>query len=107
TASWTSSKTPPATPPRSAAPKADPSSTAIRSSGSASTEATIRSQRSLRAPPPETRATSGSAPVRDVEEQRPRCVGYVGRKLAREAKAHVVLGQEYVRDPLEDLGLMP
>ena len=55
TASWTSAKTPAATPPSSAAPNDAPSSTAVRWSGSSSTEARIRSHRPLRAPPPDTR----------------------------------------------------
>ena len=41
-ASWTSGKTPAATPPSSAAPNAEPSSDAVSSSGSPRTEATIR-----------------------------------------------------------------
>ena len=57
-------KTPPATPPSSAAPNAEPSSTAVSSSGRPSTEATIRSQSALRAPPPETRPVEGSTPSR-------------------------------------------
>ena len=47
------------------------------------------------------------APVRDVEEQRPRCVGGVDRPLAGEAEADVVLRQQDVPDPRVQLGLVP
>ena len=70
TASAASPNTPPATPPSSAAPYAAPSSTATRSSGSSSTEATIRSHRSLRAPPPETRPTRRARPTSRSEVER-------------------------------------
>ncbi len=49
-------------PPSSAAPNAEPSSTAMRQTGTPSTEAQMRSQKSLRAPPPEARATVASTP---------------------------------------------
>ena len=43
-------------PPSIAAPNAEPSSTDMRQTGTPSTDAQMRSQRSLRAPPPEARA---------------------------------------------------
>ena len=70
---------------------------------------------------PSTRVTGGShsrgissaahdlvapAPVRDVEEQRPRGVGRVDRRLAGQPQADVVLGQQDAADPRVDLGLV-
>ena len=46
------------------------------------------------------------APVRDVEEQRPGRVGDVDRVLPRETQAHVVLGQQHVRDTCVRVRLM-
>ncbi len=46
------------------------------------------------------------APAGDVEEQRPRRVGRVDRALACEPEAHVVLREQHVRDPAEDLRLV-
>ena len=46
------------------------------------------------------------APMRDVEQQRPRGVGHVGRALAGQAEAHIVLREENLRDPRVDLGLL-
>ena len=49
-------------PARSAAPYAEPSSTTVSSSGTPSTDATISSQRRLRAPPPDARPVVGETP---------------------------------------------
>ena len=42
--------------------------------------------------------------MRDVEEQRPGRIGDVGRELAGEPQANVVLRQEHVRDPRVESG---
>ena len=46
-------------------------------------------------------------PPRDVEEQRPGGVGRVDRALPGEPEADVVLGEQDVRDPRIDVGLVP
>ena len=46
------------------------------------------------------------AAVRDVEEQRARCVGGVDRVLAGQSQPHVVLRQQHVADPRVDVGLV-
>ena len=49
----------------------------------------------------------GPAPAGDVEEQRARRVGDVGRVLPGEAQPDVVLGQQDVADPGVDVRLVP
>ena len=75
TASCASAKTPRATPPRSAAPKAEPSSTAVRSSGRASTDATIRSH-----------SVAARAAARDAPDARARRRARGGARASRAAR---------------------